>query len=432
MSYPSVLKYYLEKLDNVSRKTFLLYPQTPVQANAGDTISITLPENSIVNLDAFTVYANLTTGAGTTAPRNVESLIDQVTVLVNGIAVAPGAQMTNYLSTALIDFYGSDKQTQRSLLQLGADVVQPATNATAGLSTPIAISHFLGFLSSAQPRYLDTSILGSVRLQIKLAGTNVLVSAGAGSTLTWQLDTIQALCQVVSIDDGSYSQIVQQRLSNGGVKIPFKYYLTFQRNVGIAGQNLRMNVSSQSVDGVWATFQQALTGTTSYTANGYDSQLRSSTYFTRCASNMVDSVFSVNGVRFPSIPLTSAQIWNENMHNLGLSCDMVGQMDKSFMNSTYTAGSQLASGTYAYTPASSTISPGVDKFQSNAFFHYFKFNVDNDEGTSRLSSGLDTRGSASTLTWQTTGSSGTLLPVCYVECTGIMEVGPSRQISIVW
>jgi hypothetical protein len=369
MSYPSVLKYYLEKLDNVLRNTFLLYPQTPVQANAGDTISITLPENSIVNLDAFTLYANLTTGAGQTAPRNVESLIDQVTVLVNSIAVAPGAQMTNYLSTALIDFYGGDKQAQRSLLQLGADVVQPANDSAAALSTPIAISHFLGFLSSAQPRYLDTSILGSVRLQIKLAGTNVLVGPVTGTpTFMWKLDTIQALCQVVSIDDGSYSQIVQQRLSNGGVKIPFKYYLTFQGNVGIAGQNLRMNVSSQSVDGVWATFQQGFNGATSYTANGYDSQLRTSTYFTRCATNMIDSVFPVNGVRFPSIPLTPTQIWNENMHNMGLSCDMVGQVDKSFLNSTYTAGYQLGSGTYAYTPASTTISRGVDKFVSNAFF----------------------------------------------------------------
>lgn len=431
MSYPFVLKYYLEKLDNVSRNTFLLYPQTPFQANSGDTISITLPENSIVNLDAFTLYANLTTGAGTAPPRNVESLIDSVSVLVNGITIAPGAQMTNYLSTALIDFYGSDKQAQRTLCQLGADAAQPANATTAAVVTPIAISHFLGFLSSAQPRYLDTSILGSVRLQIKLAGTNVLIASSAGGTLTWKLDTIQALCQVVSIDDGSYSQIVQQRLSNGGVKIPLKYYLTFQGNVGIAGQSLRMNVSSQSVDGVWATFQQALTGATSYTANGYDSQLRSSTYFTRSATNMSDSGFSVNGVRFPSIPLTCTQIWNENMHNMGLSCDMVGQMDKSFLSTTVTPNSQDGT-SKVVTFGSTVVNPGIAAFESNAFFHYFKFNVDNDEGTSRLSSGLDTRGSASTLTWQTTGNSGTLLPVCFVECTGIMEVGSNRQMSVVW
>jgi hypothetical protein len=75
MSYPSVLKYYLEKLDNVYKNTFLLYPQTPVKANADDTISITLPENSIVNLDAFTLYGNLATGAGTTAPRMLNPLL---------------------------------------------------------------------------------------------------------------------------------------------------------------------------------------------------------------------------------------------------------------------------------------------------------------------------------------------------------------------
>jgi hypothetical protein len=179
MSYPSVLKYYLEKLDNVSRNTFLLYPQTPQIAYAGDTISINLPKNSIVNLDAFTLYAGLNTVAGTCPPRHVESLIDQITVLVNGIQVGPGSQTTNYVSTALIDWYGADKTAQRKVMQLGDDVTAPTSAiapaaATGQNAKPIAISHFLGFLSSAQPRYLDTSILGSVRLQIKLASTNVV------------------------------------------------------------------------------------------------------------------------------------------------------------------------------------------------------------------------------------------------------------------
>jgi hypothetical protein len=134
MSYPSVLKYYLEKLDNVSRNTFLLYPQNPFQANSGDTISITLPENSIVNLDAFTLYMDVTTSVGVTTSRSVEFVIDQVTILVNGIAVAPGAQMTNYLLTALIDLYGADKTNQRAVLQLHEN---PASiTATApGLTT---------------------------------------------------------------------------------------------------------------------------------------------------------------------------------------------------------------------------------------------------------------------------------------------------------
>jgi hypothetical protein len=321
MSYPSVLKYYLEKLDNVSRNTFLLYPQTPQTAYAGDTISITLPENSIVNLDAFTLYANLNTVAGSCPPRGVESLNDQITVLVNGIQVGPGSQMTNYLSTALIDWYGADKTAQRKVLQLGGDVTAPTfatvpAAATGANAKQIATSHFLGFLSSAQPRYLDTSILGQVRLQIKLAGANV-VPAYTGVTGSWYLDTIQALCQVVSIDDGSYSQIVQQRLSNGGVKIPFKYYLTFQGNNGGAAQNLRMTVSSQSVDGIWATFQDGNT----YNGKGTNTVLRNTNYFTRKGDDVVDSVFAVNGVRFPSLPLTPNQIWMENLHNMGLCSD---------------------------------------------------------------------------------------------------------------
>jgi hypothetical protein len=233
-----------------------------------------------------------------------------------------------------------------------------------------------------------------------LAGTNV-VPAYIGVTGAWSFTNIQALCQVISIDDGSYSQIVQQRLSNGGVKIPFKYYLTFQGNNGSSAQNLRMTVSLQSVDGIWATFQDANT----FNSKARDDVLRNTTYFTRKGTDVVDSVFAVNGVRFPSIPLTPPQIWMENLHNMGLSADMVGAMDSS-LNS-------LAN-------------------EQNGFFHYFNFNIDNDEGTSRLSSGLDTRGSASTTTWQTTGTTVNYLPTVFVECTAIMNVGPNRTFEIVW
>ncbi|GAQ83076.1 hypothetical protein KFL_001340310 [Klebsormidium nitens] len=89
------------------------------------------------------------------------------------------------------------------------------------------------------------------------------------------------------------------------------------------------------------------------------------------------------------------QIWMENLHNMGLSADMVGAMDGSL--------------------------DSITKFKGSGFFHYFKFNVDNDEGSSRLSSGLDTRGSASTITWQTTGTGSGYLPTVFVECTALME-----------
>jgi hypothetical protein len=188
-----------------------------------------------------------------------------------------------------------------------------------------------------------------------------------------------------------------------GSKFPFKYYLNFQGNAGTVAQNPRMTVSSQSVDGIWATFQDSV----AFNTNDRDDVLRTSTYFSKGATGLTDSVFGVNGVRFPSIPLTPNQIRMENLHNMGLSADMVGAMDQSLNSLT--------------------------QFQEDAFLHFFKFNINNDEGTSRLSSGLDTRGSASTITWQTTGNGGaTYLPICFVECTGIMEVGPNRQISVVW
>jgi hypothetical protein len=94
---------------------------------------------------------------------------------------------------------------------------------------------------------------------------------------------------------------------------------------------------------------------------------------------------------------------------------MVEQMDKSFVGAgtTFTAA-------------------GTANFVDHSFMHLFKFALDDDEGSSRLSAGLDTRGSASTLTWQTTGNGAGLLPVCFVECTAILNVRENKQVEVTW
>ena len=55
----------LRKLENYAKQTVKMYPDRTGVINAGDTICMTLPKNTLVNLDSFLMYFKGTaTGVG--------------------------------------------------------------------------------------------------------------------------------------------------------------------------------------------------------------------------------------------------------------------------------------------------------------------------------------------------------------------------------
>eukprot|EP01044_Picomonas_judraskeda_P009070 COSAG03_NODE_1078_length_4875_cov_179.482412_2_plen_195_part_01 len=130
------------------------------------------------------------------------------------------------------------------------------------------IDTWLGFLGSAKPMFIDTSLLGNVRISITLAGADIIgLHAGVGANIfarSYVVSDQAFSIDVVSIGDGFYDSMVDQMLASGApIEIPFKNYFSFQGNLG-NGQ-VPFTVASQSIDRLWAvlrdnTFSDAAAG----------------------------------------------------------------------------------------------------------------------------------------------------------------------------
>ena len=125
------------------------------------------------------------------------------------------------------------------------------------------------FLGSAKPTILDTSLIPSCTLIINLHGNEVL-STVAGVTMadfksdgtkspTYTLQHIRFLCECIGLGSGVYDQLIERRLADSVIEIPFKQYTTC---LDTHNGSTRFHVSCQSLDRLWAVFR----------APGYDDQ----------------------------------------------------------------------------------------------------------------------------------------------------------------
>ena len=97
-----------------------------------------------------------------------------------------------------------------------------AGNNAATTTRQHVIDSWVGFLGSAKPNFIDTSLLGNVRISITLAGSDMVGGDTAGATNSYQLTDQYFSIDVVSIADGVYDAMVDQMLASGApIEIPF-------------------------------------------------------------------------------------------------------------------------------------------------------------------------------------------------------------------
>ena len=85
---------------------------------------------------------------------------------INGQLISTGANWLNHLYQALFDVKaGTDATNRRSLLQNAAKGIVPTANCNA---QQFMIQNWLGFISSAHPGILDTSLVMSDYELLKL------------------------------------------------------------------------------------------------------------------------------------------------------------------------------------------------------------------------------------------------------------------------
>ena len=275
-SFPKQFQYYLSRLNNVRRNTVRISPITSTSANPNDIIVVRLPSNSLVNLQSFNWVFEATTTSTSTyytqLPRDIESIIDRMVVLVNGLQVYSGSfQQYNVLWNILLRATaGKDYQLVRGLLQNSLDQTTPTANASSQL---FCINDWLGFFN-AEPYIVDTSVLGDIEIQITLAPVGVCSIDNASNVApSYSLANMYFTIDVVSFLDPLYDEMMSAKLGSGEVlEIPYQNCFAFQNTTNTSQ---RFALNSQCVNMLLAVNRSS-----SYASNAVISASGTSAYFT--------------------------------------------------------------------------------------------------------------------------------------------------------
>ena len=273
--------------------------------NPNDQIVLQMPEG-IIDLSTFTLTSRLTTADGAAhgvyAPF-IEGCIDSIMIEIGGVAVQSGFTNYNDLFNIYRQYQMEDKKNFRKVLQnegLFGGATATASNYSCS-NVPFAIYNWLGFLSSV--KVLDTTILPPVKLYIRLAPNSVLaVHAGNNATKTYKWTDVKASVDILDVSDGILYNMIAQRLAQAPLELPFDNYQTVTGSLGAVTQTTRWSTSTDCLTDVIATVKPSY-----YDAQGANSNIGLSHFFTRGGGTQYDtaittSQFSVNGIRYPTIP----------------------------------------------------------------------------------------------------------------------------------
>ena len=410
MSYPRNLAYFLNRLSGYSRNTLQLYPSTPQNSvRSSSLIRILLPPNTIVDMRSFCFNFFGSTNASTGNagfPKHIETIFDSVSIEVNGETITPATNLTNHVFKFLADYHLRDRQVARGILQNG---VSALTDGTDKQGRQFSVDNWVGFLSTCMPSHIDTSILGDVYVVIRLAQPSVLAldatAIAASATADYSITNLNATVDTVSFDDGAtYYNFVNELLSHQNLEIPFEYWVSFQSSPTSLPATITATLNTGSLNMLVGTVVNGVT-----TGSNLE-PISTSDYFQR-GSPLITSVQTyVNNIQYPQFPVLPYQSYKQTLKALSLNEDVVGQLDDCFQY----GGSNAPLGFW----------------QNYAFAHATRFNhpVASDE---RVISGMDTRGTQGSIRFQINGSGGSnIVPLLLANCTGVLNVGAYRSISV--
>lgn len=211
MELPTRMQFRFREINKILKQTVTLTPNNGQgNVNAGDTIIVELPHNSVCDLTTFIMdYVGSTahngkadTGSGAAGagylqtrffPRNTSSIIEQLDVEING---QTRFTLNNYglVYNTLFDLTAAQDSLNRRKIGENADPSSKYTvNAATGVITErrgystgliadgsandkenYVIRSWLGLLNPSTT-ILDTNILGSIVIKIRLAPANCLI-----------------------------------------------------------------------------------------------------------------------------------------------------------------------------------------------------------------------------------------------------------------
>lgn len=412
--YPSSVKYFFKEISGYSRQKYKLscnISQGQTLA-AGDTLVVPLPANSVVDLDTlvwwFKGYCN---GNGVAFSRHIETIIQSISVEVNG-QIVDTVREFGTLWRRLADYtMGADKATSRDVLQVGGvDALATMSNIStwsgSSAAKQFAIHNWgAGFLATAQPRCISTSILGDVRIHITLASTNVLTCSdyGAGvTTPSYNLTDNYFTVDCLSFDPLYYDLLNKRLAEEGVIEIPFQTWSFFSQGTTSLDQTSTHTISTGSLDMLIGTYKDS-----NLNLKTHDTDLLAAPYFKTGSSNLASSSFSINNVSFPPFTQEPANAFVATTQTLGVANDVTTGCD----------------------PKINSLTNYTNKF----FMHAIRLNHPSSSDE-RYRCGLNLKGTNAAVSFSTVAKSGRneagITPMLYAGMTSVLEVKPFKVINV--
>lgn len=445
--YPRNLSNFLNRLSGYNKNNVKMNVLGNLDAKQTDTVQVDLPTNSIVDLSSLAWAFRLEYKASGQAhnvdlPINAESIISRLAVEVNGQTLVNISNYNVLFHALLYTTATEDYQRQRKTAQ--GNTMRGIANGTSERLQNVAthrdhvIDTWLGFLGSAKPHFIDTSLLGNVRITITLASGEIIGGDNAANARGFALTDQKFSIDVVSISDGIYDAMVDQMLASGApIEIPFKNYFTFSQNNPSMIQITPFHVASQSVDRLWGIARARDAhgiGTAGYseataqrigTAPAHNLIAHNPPFFNLETCNGSDFQFQINNTMYPQWSSDMAQDWWQKTKLA------VGDQ-----------GNMLA-GSYPQ---------AISQYTKN--FFVFAVSLEHrTDGDERFVSGIDTRGAAASCffsskqhpgtDWNTGLAGNPGLPLnrnaqavanqttVFAECTSLLRVMANKVIEVV-
>lgn len=429
--YPRNLSNFLNRLSGYNKNNVKLTVLGSGTANDGDIIQVDLPSNSIVDLSSlawsfnFATVAQAGAAAEIVIPTNIEGIVKRLAVEVNGQTLV---NMTDYntLFHALLYTTGTeDYFRQRKINQSNADAnanngnIETFAVAAAARNNNHVIDTWLGFLGSAKPNFIDTSLLGNVRITITLERGTELLCGGPGGRVadarTYSISDQNFSIDVISISDGIYDAMVDQMLASGRpIEIPFKNYFSYTNLVAAASAGLSFNVASQSIDRLW------MTARSNTVATGYNLAIAPPVAVNEAAGNFMAETHTAAPFSFSNQGATQFQFQVNNTLYPNWGMTKLGEIYQHTKLAVGDQGNML----------SGSAANALQHYQDN----YFVFAVSLEHHTDadeRFMSGIDTRGASANCFLKGVGGATACQILVWAECTSSLKIMANKVLEIV-
>ena len=463
MSYSPQLSYFLDRLSGYSTNIFRLEPQNATTANPNSIVRFTLPSNALLNLRSFAFHFTATTsssagGSLARLPDGIDSLVERVEVSCGGVQLSAGANYYNVLchaKRALMDKHPDVVLGHPEVVRLTSyvDGAAKAANETyTGTQSHFCIDQWEGFLGSAEPKIMDSSLVPDIVVSIYLADVTVLANCagtaldGTGGaditddgadTVSYSLSNIHASIECIGLADAVYDNMVSSMIaSKGFLEIPFKQYYSFQ---DVHSGQMRFSVATQSLDRIWAVQRDDDSG------NSVGARLikgfKVSGGFTSTASIADTSAaggavtqdigvpqFDIGGTldynkeKYTTAAFNFPEATDDSLYQFQLNGAYVPQFRASFEEMNQISQNSVlgkSQGKYA-----------LDTMKNNFAVQCLRLNLPESE-YSRTISGLNTR-SVSLNGYYNISGLGANTPTVnlFCECTSTLMIGAGRQLSV--